>query len=413
MGAYSTIHEGLAFGVWQDAWDMAYERNRNRRPGGGLPGNKREREFRESMPPSDPGGKHLPRAAVAAAKDLEAIYVSLNGKTLRQLYAMDGGNDAGDFGYRLAWQALHAKDDLRKMNQLGSAAIKVPHFIVMLVGNELTWEGGTEDAPGKLFGRKERVNPYSEAQLDEDLGIESNPRRRRGGWVIHKIGTPEYPDDSSLYWSEEEGAYLDYMAATRYTTKPSAIRGGELEPFGGKRNPCGSNPTKTVAETRKLLAARPWKCSPTCPGWAVFDEGTDRVAIQRCDECMEEVPKHLRVSDDDVAQLPEAKAELTAAMEADDEMVGHEANPAKWPKSGVQSLLFDVDQFSPSAAKTWAERHGFHYGKVHTADRYHHLRQFEPTGAPCRTMDWEHGIKAVVCAVGRPPGVPNPRGRHR
>lgn len=35
-------------------------------------------------------------------------------------------------------------------------------------------------------------------------------------------------------------------------------------------------------------------CDPGCPGWALFDEGTDREAVQRCDECN-------RFEDDDAA----------------------------------------------------------------------------------------------------------------
>lgn len=83
-------------------------------------------------------------------------------------------------------------------------------------------------------------------------------------------------------------------------------------------------------------------------------------------------------------------------------------NPHHWPASEVQSLLFDVKSFTADQAKHWAKEHGYHYGKVDTTGSYHRLRQEAPHGGPCRTVEFGHGIKAIVCAAGggRPPGVP-------
>jgi hypothetical protein len=198
---------------------------------------------------------------------------------------------------------------------------------------------------------------------------------------------------------------------------------GDSEPALARSNP---HESKTLAETREILAGRTEKCYPTCQGWEVFETDTERGdEIQVCDECMSYLPKAQRLSDDDVAQLPEAQLALAKHGEAMDEaereevegqvrvIAGDEVVPRgnpccnpRWAASSVQSLLFDTDAYSPSQAKAWAEKHGFHYGKVHTTEGYHHLRQFEPTGKPCRTVPFGHaGVKAVVCAVSNHPDI--------
>lgn len=69
----------------------------------------------------------------------------------------------------------------------------------------------------------------------------------------------------------------------------------------------------------------------------------------------------------------------------------------RWNASEVQSLLFDRDFFTPSEAKNWARKHGFRYGKVHSTNRYHRLRQYSPLGeGPFRTIKFTEGIKAIV-----------------
>jgi hypothetical protein len=81
-------------------------------------------------------------------------------------------------------------------------------------------------------------------------------------------------------------------------------------------------------------------------------------------------------------------------------------NPAQqWPSSAVQSLLFDIHRYSERQAKRWAQDHGYKYGSVDTTVNYHRLRQFEPHhGQPCRTIEFGHGIKAIVCATHNPAG---------
>lgn len=75
-------------------------------------------------------------------------------------------------------------------------------------------------------------------------------------------------------------------------------------------------------------------------------------------------------------------------------------NPADWPASSVQSLLFDVDVFSVARARSWARDHGFRHGTVDTTAHYHRIRQFDPDGRPCRTIIFgDSGIKAVVCST--------------
>jgi hypothetical protein len=80
-------------------------------------------------------------------------------------------------------------------------------------------------------------------------------------------------------------------------------------------------------------------------------------------------------------------------------------NPSQWPSSSVQSLLFDKHRYTERAAKQWAKDHGLRYGSVDTTEHYHRLRQFEPQyGQPCRTIEFGHGIKAVICAAANPAG---------
>lgn len=87
---------------------------------------------------------------------------------------------------------------------------------------------------------------------------------------------------------------------------------------------------------------------------------------------------------------------------------GPTVNPAQqWPSSTVQSLLFDIHRYTEKQAKRWAQDHGFKYGAVDTTANYHRLRQFEPRhGQPCRTIEFGHGIQAIVCATSNPAGKP-------
>jgi hypothetical protein len=69
----------------------------------------------------------------------------------------------------------------------------------------------------------------------------------------------------------------------------------------------------------------------------------------------------------------------------------------------VQSLLFPRPEFSPSSARSWARRHGYRAGKVHSTGDYVRLRQHPPGDfkrGSFRTISFGgSGIKAVI---GRP-----------
>src|SRR6185295_1510111 len=83
--------------------------------------------------------------------------------------------------------------------------------------------------------------------------------------------------------------------------------GGWRLPERNPRKPHDVPHTKTVAETRAILARIPKaeRCDAGCPGWIVAETNTDRGdEIEVCDECMGALPKAIRLSDDDVAQLP-------------------------------------------------------------------------------------------------------------
>lgn len=78
----------------------------------------------------------------------------------------------------------------------------------------------------------------------------------------------------------------------------------------------------------------------------------------------------------------------------------------EWPRSEVQSLLFDRDLFTPAKAKAWAKAHGYKASDLDTTDRYYRLRQFDANGHPCRTITFnaESGVKAIVCMTPNPVG---------
>jgi len=44
----------------------------------------------------------------------------------------------------------------------------------------------------------------------------------------------------------------------------------------------------------------------------------------------------------------------------------------------VQSVIFNKKKYSPSEAMSWLMEHGFSFEKLHTTERYHRFRQFEP-----------------------------------
>ena len=150
-------------------------------------------------------------AALLAAKDLAKLYEANLSEAigapikLEHYYESQRGTgyrDAYKYGWHLAEVATMDPD--RKPSHTGDA--RVPHFIVMFVkrGTELVWEGGTEDAPGKLFGRHER--------LPKAVARKRNPRGRR-----------MLPDELELY-----GAADGYVQGHQQITfEPIEVRAGD------------------------------------------------------------------------------------------------------------------------------------------------------------------------------------------
>jgi len=65
----------------------------------------------------------------------------------------------------------------------------------------------------------------------------------------------------------------------------------------------------------------------------------------------------------------------------------------------IQTLMFEKNLFTESAAKGWAKSHDFRYGKVDETDNYFRLRQNDPVeyeNDSFRTIDITTGIKAVI-----------------
>lgn len=75
-------------------------------------------------------------------------------------------------------------------------------------------------------------------------------------------------------------------------------------------------------------------------------------------------------------------------------------NPRCLTGMTVQTLLLPSDSFNEVEAKRWAQGHGYKYGKVHTTNFYHRIRQREPddfVSGSFRTVAFgDGGIKAVV-----------------
>jgi hypothetical protein len=152
-----------------------------------------------------------------------------------------------------------------------------------------------------------------------------NPQHRRR-WTPSMVEQAEEDD-------KDPAERLQWIP--RYDDKSPAQKRQRI-PFAPGQNPKSIDEVphvKTVTEVRQILAKLKKKdrCSDDCPGWAIFNESLGRPEIQVCDECMTALPKHLRLSDDDVAQLPEARRELKEAearvIEDDEDFVEH--NPER------------------------------------------------------------------------------------
>ena len=64
----------------------------------------------------------------------------------------------------------------------------------------------------------------------------------------------------------------------------------------------------------------------------------------------------------------------------------------------VHSLLFDRTRYSTDQAKRWADQQGYKYGSLDKTESHVRLRQGHPDDRPCRNVEIEPGVQAVVCA---------------
>jgi hypothetical protein len=65
----------------------------------------------------------------------------------------------------------------------------------------------------------------------------------------------------------------------------------------------------------------------------------------------------------------------------------------------LQSLLFPKSEYTAKQAQAWAKKHDFHYGKVHTTDDFHRLRQKDPVKfikGSFRTVKFDGSIRAIM-----------------
>lgn len=44
----------------------------------------------------------------------------------------------------------------------------------------------------------------------------------------------------------------------------------------------------------------------------------------------------------------------------------------------IQSVIFDKKYFTPSQAMAWLRENNYKFSDIHTTERYHRFRQFEP-----------------------------------
>ena len=83
---------------------------------------------------------------------------------------------------------------------------------------------------------------------------------------------------------------------------------------------------RTIEEVRAILARVEFNCNEgdddctpgSCKGWDVFND----TEVQVCDMCNSGRPADLKLTDDDVVQLPEAQEALKATTEEECEACG-------------------------------------------------------------------------------------------
>lgn len=278
------------------------------------------------------GYKDLPPGAKKAADDLATLYENMNDSSLQALLdEYSPGDDTHRFGSWIARAALEPKvdDDLLESRrrrrssaryEAETAGMAVPYFTIELDArsNELAWNGSA-DAEAVGLGHRTRVNPRD---WDRDGARGYGRYAYRMGRMLsqaladaRKEGVPErLMGDVQDGWAAERAELAENPKRTKIQDYTMHDR-SELE--GKPSHSFESAPhTKSLAEVRQLLARRRQKCHRDCPGWAVF-ETVRGDEIQVCDECNTLQPKAVRLSDDDVAQLPEAQKALREVVAED------------------------------------------------------------------------------------------------
>lgn len=270
-----------------------------------------------------PYAVEIPDAAIKAATDLARLYTDANEalpammKAFNKVIAReeDATYPAHSFGALLASAALRTS-----RHAVIESLFTVPAFRIEYRErlNDLTWTGDVPDQELVVAGS--RVNP---GDWDRDsargygrYGYRMERTLSQALAEARQQGIPERLMSAVQDgWAAERadtvsGGYIDPESNP---TKPKDYTMREASEFAGKESHTfGEVPhTKSLAEVRNILARikRSDACSDSCPGWAVFD--TNRgFEIQVCDDCMRSLPKAIRLSDDDVAQLPEAQKSL-------------------------------------------------------------------------------------------------------
>lgn len=251
-------------------------------------------------------------APMMAARDLADLYEDGNDASLEDLLSRSlySSRDATAFGQVLARAALGA------VRLPPADVIKVPRFSVWMEKDHLVWDG---DIEGHFAAHPRRVNPRD---WDRDGARGYGRYAYRMGRMLsqaladaRKEGVPErLMGDVQDGWAAERADLAKNPKRTKTQDYTMHDR-SELE--GKPSHSFESAPhTKSLAEVRQLLARRRQKCHRDCPGWAVF-ETVRGDEIQVCDECNTLQPKAVRLSDDDVAQLPEAQKALREVVAED------------------------------------------------------------------------------------------------
>lgn len=217
----------------------------------------------------------------------EELWRRANGWSRRQPYAVDIPDAAFKAATDLARLYTDANESLPAMMKAFNKA--------MAKEDDVTY-------PAHSFGvlvAQAALGTYVHASLDEMFVIPtfSVEYRKR---INDLTWTGDVPEQELVI----AGSRVNPKGPKDFTLHPTgAFEGKEAHDFESTPH------TKTVAEVRQLLGRRAKKCHRDCPGWAVF-ETVRGDEVQVCDECNTLQGKAVRLSDDDVAQLPEAQKAL-------------------------------------------------------------------------------------------------------